>query len=319
MSTFMSGLRGKLMGVCGGLLLLMAAGVGHANSVTYIYTDPQGTPLAEADVNGNITATFDYAPYGSIALGTAPNGPGYTGHVNDPDTQLLYMQARYYDPAVGRFLSVDPVGPAPGNSFNFNRFAYANNNPIVYTDPNGKQTEGEAEPEESNYDAFGNATKLGENWASASAFQKMAGESNSGFGARQATEFLRMDQTPEKNAQDDARLDRLIAAQGTLQRNGAQGKAGEDATRAKYGDQIAGEKVTFKTSDGTRAVPDFVTKDNGIVETKTGGAFLSKGQSKLFDDISAGRPVTPVGKNADNAGLQSGVSVILKSATVDRQ
>jgi len=140
MSTFMSGLRGKLLGFGGGLLLLMAAGVSRANSVTYVYTDPQGTPLAEADVNGNITATFDYAPYGSIALGTAPNGPGYTGHVNDPDTQLVYMQARYYDPAVGRFLSLDPKAPKAGDAFNFNRYVYVNNNPMTGTDPTGKST-----------------------------------------------------------------------------------------------------------------------------------------------------------------------------------
>jgi len=111
----------------------------QTGTVTYIYTDQQGTPLAEADVNGNITATFDYTPYGSQALGTAPNGPGYTGHVNDPDTGLVYMQARYYDPSVGRFLSTDPIGPAAGNAFNFNRYAYANNNPVMHTDPDGRQ------------------------------------------------------------------------------------------------------------------------------------------------------------------------------------
>ena len=60
------------------LLMLWLGGVAHAGTVTYVYTDPQGTPLAEADANGNITATFDYAPYGSQALGTAPSGPGYT-------------------------------------------------------------------------------------------------------------------------------------------------------------------------------------------------------------------------------------------------
>ena len=116
-----------------------------ANTVTYVYTDPQGTPLAEADVNGNITATFDYTPYGGQALGTAPNGPGYTGHVNDPDTGLVYMQARYYDPATGRFLSVDPVAPAGGNAFNFSRYAYASNNPVTHTDPDGRQVFGSAE------------------------------------------------------------------------------------------------------------------------------------------------------------------------------
>ena len=112
-----------------------------AGTVTYEYTDQQGTPLAEADANGNITATFDYTPYGTTALGTAPNGPGYTGHVNDPGTNLIYMQARYYDPATGHFLSVDPTDVSPGNVFLYNRYSYANNNPIVNVDPNGKQVD----------------------------------------------------------------------------------------------------------------------------------------------------------------------------------
>jgi len=132
----MSRMRPALHGLLGGLLLL--AGVAHAGTRHYYYTDPQGTVLAKADAQGNIIATYDYAPYGSQALGTAPNGPGYTGHVNDPDTGLVYMQARYYDPAVGRFLSTDPVGPTPGNTFNFNRYDYANDNPGRYIDPDGR-------------------------------------------------------------------------------------------------------------------------------------------------------------------------------------
>jgi RHS repeat-associated protein len=116
-------------------------------TVTYVYTDPQGTPLAEADTSGNITATFEYTPYGTYAPsgtsspGPDPNGPGYTGHVNDPETDLVYMQARYYDPATGRFLSTDPVGPSGDDSFNFNRYDYASNNPILNTDPNGRATQ----------------------------------------------------------------------------------------------------------------------------------------------------------------------------------
>jgi len=121
-------------------LTVLLGGLAHAGTVTYVYTAPQGTPLAEADASGNITATFDYAPYGSQALGTPPDGPGYTGHVNDPESGLVYMQARYYDPAVGRFVSTDPVGPGVGNVFNFNRFAYANNNPVVNMDPDGRCT-----------------------------------------------------------------------------------------------------------------------------------------------------------------------------------
>lgn len=124
------------------LTLWMLWAVAHAGTVTYVYSDPQGTPLAEADASGTITATFDYRPYGGQALGAAPSGPGYTGHVNDPETGFVYMQARYYDPSTGRFLSVDPVGPSPGDVFGFNRYDYTSNNPINHTDPDGRCIDG---------------------------------------------------------------------------------------------------------------------------------------------------------------------------------
>ena len=129
-------IRGKLLVLGGGLLLLVSMNV--IAQVTYVYTDPLGTPLAEADAQGNITATYDYTPYGNQALGTAPNGPGYIGQVNDPDTGLVYLQHRYLDPSTGRFISTDPMEPSPGNAFNFNRYDYGNNNPIANTDPDGR-------------------------------------------------------------------------------------------------------------------------------------------------------------------------------------
>ena len=125
----------------GCVLALLVSGFAHAQqngTVTYVYTDPQGTPLAETDAQGNITATFDYTPYGTIALGTPSNGPGYTGHVDDPETNLIYMQHRYYDAATGHFISVDPVAPTAANTFNFNRYDYTSNNPINHIDPDGR-------------------------------------------------------------------------------------------------------------------------------------------------------------------------------------
>jgi len=111
-----------------------------AETVTYYYTNQQGTPLATADAAGTILTTSDYRPYGSQVLGSPAGGPGYTGHVNDPDSGLVYMQARYYDPVVGRFLGVDPEEPAAENVFTFSRYPYAANNPVGNTDPNGRQT-----------------------------------------------------------------------------------------------------------------------------------------------------------------------------------
>jgi RHS repeat-associated protein len=78
----------------------------------------------------------EHRPYGEQALGTPKDGPGFTGHMGDADTGLVYMQQRYYDPGIGRFLSVDPV--AANSGAGFNRYSYANNNPYRFIDPDGR-------------------------------------------------------------------------------------------------------------------------------------------------------------------------------------
>jgi RHS repeat-associated protein len=133
-------MKGRIFKSVAAALFALASHLAHAGTVTYVYTDPQGTPLAEADASGTITATFDYKPYGSQALGSSKAGPGYTGHVNDPDTGFVYMQARYYDPAVGRFLSVDPVSIIGAKVFTFGRYIYVSDNPEVNIDPDGRMS-----------------------------------------------------------------------------------------------------------------------------------------------------------------------------------
>jgi RHS repeat-associated protein len=65
-------------------------------------------------------------------------GPGFTGHATDVATGLTYMQQRYYDADIGRFISPDPVGPEEDFINHFNRYNYAQNNPVRYTDPDGR-------------------------------------------------------------------------------------------------------------------------------------------------------------------------------------
>ncbi|WP_432652495.1 RHS repeat-associated core domain-containing protein [Pseudoalteromonas luteoviolacea] len=80
-----------------------------------------------------------HRPFGET-INPPKDDVGYTGHKFDTDLNLSYMQARYYDPIIGRFYSNDPVG-ALGHSniaHGFNRYAYANNNPYKYTDPTGE-------------------------------------------------------------------------------------------------------------------------------------------------------------------------------------
>src|SRR5690606_33646067 len=104
---------------------------------TYIHTDALRSPVAETNPTGAVPKRYTYEPYGAPASGTYEQGPGYTGHVADALTGLSYMQQRYYDPIAGRFLGTDPIAASPAS---FNRYAYANNNPYRYIDPDGRQS-----------------------------------------------------------------------------------------------------------------------------------------------------------------------------------
>jgi RHS repeat-associated protein len=106
--------------------------------VTYIHTDILGSPVAESDNNGTLIKKLHYKPFGET-LEAKQNTVGYTGHMEDKELGLTYMQARYYDPLIGRFYSNDPVGYTARNPvMSFNRYLYVNNNPYKYTDSDGE-------------------------------------------------------------------------------------------------------------------------------------------------------------------------------------
>ncbi|WP_256261314.1 RHS repeat-associated core domain-containing protein [Xanthomonas vasicola] len=115
---------------------------GGTETVTYQHTDALGSPVATTNAAGQVVERTQYAPYGA-AIGKTVDGIGYTGHAMDGDTGLIYMQQRYYDPAIPRFLSVDPVTPYEKPITNFNRYVYALNNPYRFTDPDGRDSVGE--------------------------------------------------------------------------------------------------------------------------------------------------------------------------------
>ena len=114
----------------------------HASTkVTYFHNDATGTPVAASNEAGEVIWRKVFRPFGSeLDDGGAiarDNTIGYTGHRFDSDLDLVYAGARYYDPMIGRFLSMDPVGFRQGSVHSFNKYAYGNNNPYRYTDPDG--------------------------------------------------------------------------------------------------------------------------------------------------------------------------------------
>ena len=109
--------------------------------VTYIHQDHLGSPVAATDAAGAIAWREDFTPYGEQLLRPFgnKNDEGFTGHIADTASGLTYMQARYYDPLTGRFLSGDPVGFDEVNPSSFNRYAYSANDPINLIDPDGQR------------------------------------------------------------------------------------------------------------------------------------------------------------------------------------
>ena len=109
--------------------------------VQFYHNDHLGSPLAMTDENGNVVWRRDYKPFGQeIDRGgeTTFNTHTYTGKEFDAETGLYYYGARYYDPVIGRFISVDPAEADSSNPQSWNRYVYSLNNPYRYVDPDGK-------------------------------------------------------------------------------------------------------------------------------------------------------------------------------------
>jgi len=94
-----------------------------------------GSITSLSNASGTLANTYTYDSYGKLtaSTGTITNPFQYTGREFDPETGIYEYRARYYDQSVGRFLSEDPIGFKGGNNF----YAYTNNNPVRYRDPNG--------------------------------------------------------------------------------------------------------------------------------------------------------------------------------------
>lgn len=123
------------------LLLISSNQLIAEEKVTFYHYDLLGSPIVTTDAQGDVIWREEYGPWGEKQLNedkTHDNVRDYTGHVYDEDTKLTYMQARYYDAEIGRFMGIDPVGFVENNPISFNRYAYANNNPYKFVDPNGE-------------------------------------------------------------------------------------------------------------------------------------------------------------------------------------
>jgi RHS repeat-associated protein len=124
---------------------------GASTSTYHYHLDHLGTPRVVSDTSGTIIGVHDYAAFGTENSGSLKEDPEsrfkFTGHERDaqggPLEPLDSMHARYYNAMWGRFLSVDPtmgVKAALVSPQKWNRYAYVQNNPLRYIDPDGQDS-----------------------------------------------------------------------------------------------------------------------------------------------------------------------------------
>jgi RHS repeat-associated protein len=107
----------------------------RSGGTSYYNADGLGSVTSLTNSSGTVAETYAYDSFGKVTAssGSITNPFQYTGRESDPETNLYYYRARYYDTNSGRFLSEDPWR----GSLQKNRYRYVVNNPIMLADPLG--------------------------------------------------------------------------------------------------------------------------------------------------------------------------------------
>ena len=116
------------------------------NNTLYLYIrDLQGDVIGITDRNGNVVVQYSYDSWeniisttGSMAATLGVKNPfRYRGYYYDTETGMYYLQSRYYDPEIRRFISADKFSTVGQHPLEHNLYLYCSNNAVNYSDPSG--------------------------------------------------------------------------------------------------------------------------------------------------------------------------------------
>ncbi|HJQ70926.1 MAG TPA: RHS repeat-associated core domain-containing protein [Blastocatellia bacterium] len=104
--------------------------------------DHLGSTRLVVDESGKVAARYSYSPFGLPKLVEGKHSTSflYAGEQYDEEAGLIYLRARFYDPAIGRFLTADPLPGVAMAPETFNPYVYVNNDPVNRIDPMGLQS-----------------------------------------------------------------------------------------------------------------------------------------------------------------------------------
>ena len=286
---------------------------------TFYLTDALGSPRVASSAYGAVLWRENYRPWGqrntkSADMQTDPLA--YTAQPFDDETSLLYLGARYHHVKIGRFYQMDPVHFTEDNSHSFNRFAYANNNPDKFVDPNGDNAltaVGGLLQEGYNF-AVGNDYDFGNVWGAlkdgyngeGDGFWGAAGEDALTFGGGVIGAIAKF-----------GRFGKALqfgndVPKSTVQANKAAGDAFEQQVMGQLQQTQSGvvQQVTVRTQSGVKTRIDLMGRDakGNIVCTEckaSATAPLTKNQAAAFPEIQqSGAVVIGKGKPGFPGGTE---------------
>jgi len=118
----------------------------HGGSTYFYRKNAQGDIIAILDSNGEIVVKYVYDAWGNCEVDESStnatlanlNPFRYRSYYYDTETNLYFLKSRYYDPEIGRFITIDDISYLnPDNVNGLNLYAYCLNNPVMFSDPNG--------------------------------------------------------------------------------------------------------------------------------------------------------------------------------------
>ncbi|MHB1356509.1 MAG: RHS repeat-associated core domain-containing protein [Anaerolineae bacterium] len=227
------------------------------SAVTYLYADNLGSTMV---TTGTAISDERYTPWGTArdASQQAAVPYRYTGQREEAALGLYDYGARWYDPAIGRFIQADTIVPEPGNPQSLNRYSYALNNPLKYTDPTGHMVKYEddympntgMQNYRTAWDFYEGRLPSKEEWIRDSIYKNSTGVSAPRPGEWQA--YLKM---------------RDIVGANLIQCVGSQEKLGMDSVVqpiAKLIERLSGSTIVNPVGDGFGYINTFLPELGGI-------------------------------------------------------
>ncbi len=271
-----------------------------SNGFSFLLPDHQGTAMVAVGMTTLAITRRKQLPFGQIRSEQSDQFPGtrgFVGGTND-STGLTHLGAREYDPALGRFLSVDPVIDVDSPA-QMNAYSYAHNNPVTQSDPTGLCPA----------DLCGNGYPIGGTGTSKNNPTRYVTHASTGnryeLGAYIGTNGKAITTTGKKSAQvaaAQAAARRAVQAEEAAQAKAAKAKA--DAERRKK------DGIWGNIKKGNWGAATSAAKDSVVSAAKTTGRFVAENRGMIASVVATVGCLVPAVGWVSCTALQAGAYAI---------